>query len=248
MTKDSSLPDQTDWEMLQTGASMLCGLLGRVLFSYPERDWLKPILEHDLFDEVPFASEQPDVVSALALLGPWSNDHRGELAQESLDQLRADYTRLFIGPDRVLAPPWESVHRSVDRLLFQEQTLQVREWYRRFGLEVANIYREPDDHVALELALLSHVAGLAAKAAEDRDEAALLRLIDAERDFLAQHPVNWVPEWSEMVVRQARTVFYRGVALLTRGAIAELAALLDVAVPAWGLESDAGDRYAHGGG
>lgn len=236
MTLDRSQPNEMDSGTLQIGASMLCGLLGRILFNYPERGLLQPILEHDLFEEVPFAAGQPDVTSGQALLEAWSKGQSGQIAEETLDELRADYTRLFIGPGRVIAPPWESVHRNVDRLLFQEETLQVRDWYRRFQLEAVSLHREPDDHVGLELNFLSNLATVAAEAAENRDEVTLSRLIAAERAFLAEHPVNWVPMWCELVVREAHTDFYRGVALVTRGALAELAELLGVAIPPWSLD------------
>ena len=44
-----------------------------------------------------------------------------------LAELRDEYTRLFVGPDKLVAPPWESVYRGEDAMLFQEVTLEVRE-------------------------------------------------------------------------------------------------------------------------
>jgi TorA maturation chaperone TorD len=226
---------EPDWITVQTGASLAFGLLGRLVYSFPEKEWLQSLVEQDPFDEAPFAAEQPEVTRGLELLQAWTASHRGRLTGEAIDDIRLDYTRLFIGPGRVLAPPWESVHRSVDRLLFQEQTLQVREWYQRFGLEAANLYQEPDDHAGLELAFLSQLAAMASGAAE-QDPSAFPRLLEAERAFLAEHPIAWMPMWCELVIRHSETDFYRGVALVTRGTLAELAGLLGVAVPRWQLE------------
>ena len=57
--------------------------------------------------------------------------------------------RAFSSSAKVLTPP-ESVYFSEERLVFQEETLQVREWYRRFDLQSVKLH-EPDDHVGLEL-------------------------------------------------------------------------------------------------
>lgn len=238
MASLSSPSDRSDWETAQSGAALVFGLLGKIVFTYPEREWLQPLFEQGVFEEAPFGAEQPEVAAGLKLLDSWSQQYVRVPGSATLEELRSDYTRLFIGPDHLLAAPWESVHRSVDRLLFQEQTLQVREWYRRYGLEAVNLYREPDDHVGLELALLSHIATLAAEAADSRDEAALSRYLEAERSFVAEHPITWVPLWCELVIRQARTDFYVGVAMVIRGTLTEFAALLGVAIPPWKLDED----------
>lgn len=70
---------------------------------------------------------------------------------------------------KVLAPPWGSVYMSEERLVFQKETLEVRNWYREFGLAAENLYREPDDHIALELGFLAHLAKLEYEALKAKD-------------------------------------------------------------------------------
>lgn len=139
--------------------------------------------------------------------------------------------RLFIGPEKVLAPPWESVYFNDERNIFQEQTLQVRQWYRQFGLEPEKLHSEPDDHVGLEFAFLAHLARLALEALERDDTAAFDQYLDAQRRFLVEHPLQWVPLWATLVTENARTDFWRGVALLARGVTIALAQLHDVKLP-----------------
>ena len=114
-----------------------------------------------------------------------------------------------------------------DRLTFQAETLQVRAWYRQFGLQAVKLYAEPDDHVALELAFMAHLAQLALAAQAQGDQARLAGLLAAERAFLAEHPQRWVPGWAGQVIEQARTDFYRGLAYLTVGVLAELRRALE---------------------
>ena len=204
-----------------TGEALVFKLLGKLIFEYPERNWIQSLADERVFDEIPFGAGQPAMTAGLALLQQWSRTDK-----ETSDNLRADYTRLFIGPGNVLASPWESVYFNDERLTFQSQTLQVRGWYRRFGLVTVNLYKEPDDHAGLELAFLAHLAQLGIAAVEEGDEARLDELEDAQRQFLTSHAGRWMPAWCDLITTYARTDFYRGVAWVTKGALAELAAVL----------------------
>ena len=128
------------------------------------------MIAEDIFAEVPFASEQPDVIAGLNLLQQWSQANRGGISPDAFDAIRIDNTRLFLGPGKVLAAPWESVHFTEERLVFQQQTLQVRGWYSRFGLEVIKLHQEPDDHIGLELEFLAHLANLGLQSLESKTQ------------------------------------------------------------------------------
>ena len=54
-----------------------------------------------------------------------------------LDAWKAEYTRLFVGPAALPAPPWESVYTSHGRLVMQPSTLEVRSAYHKCGFEPA---------------------------------------------------------------------------------------------------------------
>lgn len=213
-------------EML-AGEFLLFGLLGKLLYNQPAQEEIQALVEDELFSDAPFASDHPDVLDGLALLQKWAAAY-GEDGSAGLSDLQTDWTRLFAGGGLAPIAPWESVYYSEERLLFGESTLDVRAWYRRFGLELANLHHEPDDHIGLELLFIAHLAHLGLAALEEGDEAALARAIGAQRDFCRQHLLVWAPTWSEQMVTLAHTDFYRGLALVVRGALAELAGRLDV--------------------
>jgi TorA maturation chaperone TorD len=223
-------PDIPKWEDLLTGEVLLFGLLGKALYQEPEKDWVDSLVVEQVFEDAPLQLQHPDAKQGLALLQGFSREIESGMSEQAFDELRLDYTRLFIGPGKVLAPPWESVYFSEDRLVFQEQTLQVRGWYRRFGLQAEKLYNEPDDHVGLELAFLAHLASLGLKALGEEDRERFFALLDSQRDFLSQHVLRWAPQFCEQVVAKARTEFYKGIALLTRGALFDLAGLLEVEI------------------
>ncbi len=126
-----------DWVSFLTGELLAATLLGKILYTDPEREWLQSLADENIFAESPLGNAQPDVQLGLNLLQSWAETARGAFTENAFDELRDDYTRLFLGPATVLAPPWESVYFNDERMVFQEQTMQVRGWYQRFELEFA---------------------------------------------------------------------------------------------------------------
>ncbi len=230
ITENIELSTQ-EWQEKLTGELLLFTLLGKMLLQIPEKSWLQPILDEDLFTEAPFAEQQADVIQGLALLEQWAQTHHGTLTSEGITDLKADYTRLFTGLAKTPVAPWESVFFTEERLVFQKQTQDVRNWYRHYGMAVNNQYKEPEDHIGLELTFLAHLAkmGLAALAAHN--PADFEQTLAAQRDFASKHLFLWAPLWCNVIQKHAKTDFYRGLALVVNGAVIELAAVLNLSIP-----------------
>ncbi len=215
----------SNWKESLEGEALFFGLVARALYRPPDVAWLESLIADDVFSGAPFAADRPDTQAGLDLLQAWSREHGGGLEAQAAE-LAVDYTSLFVGSGVPAAPPWESFFLSDYHLLFQKQTDQVREWYARFELYASGPDRVPDDHLALELGFLAHLAQLAAQAAEAEDAPRLEELLAAQRDFLQEHLAKWAPEWCKLVCAKATTDFYRGMGLLVAGGLAELALLL----------------------
>lgn len=115
-----------------------------------------------------------------------------EAAADEDGRLRSEYTRLFLGPEKLPAPPWESVYVTGEPLLFQESTLAVRDAYRRSGFVSAGYPREADDHVAIELDLMATLASKTCDTvAGDRG------VLEAQLAFLEEHLLAWVDSFAE---------------------------------------------------
>jgi TorA maturation chaperone TorD len=99
--------------------------------------------------------------------------------------------------------------------------LQVRAWYRKYGLQSEQLYHEPDDHLGLELSFLAHLAQLGLQALDQQDTAALDQLLREQQAFLGEHPLRWAQAWCDLVNQHARTDFYRGIAWMVNGALEE---------------------------
>lgn len=141
------------------------------------------------FDEL-FAGEKADaVVGFLSALK----------VAEPNDDLKREYTRLFVGPDKLKAAPWESVYLSGDRMIFQESTLKVRNHYRSQGF-IPELYpKVADDHIALELDYLAKLA----ERATGRD----LESMQASKAFLEEHVLAWTPDYATDLEQQTGRLY-----------------------------------------
>lgn len=98
------------------------------------------------------------------------------------EQVKREYRTLFIGPEEMPAPPWESVYMGEEAALFQEVTLEVRKAYRAFGMQAEAYQRVPDDSLALELAFMSGLAERALNAFRGEDRAEGERCLSGSLD------------------------------------------------------------------
>ena len=230
MTQIQLSDDKEQWIEELTGEFLLFGLLGKLLYENPEQSLLTQLVDDDVFADAPFAASQDSVQEGLVLLQQWAQAFRADAAGTTLD-LKADYTRLFVGTIQLPLSPWESVYYNEERLLFQESTTDVRRWYRRFGLQAINLRKEPDDHIGLELAFMAHLAQHALVELSFDDQSAFHEVLERQREFSQRHLLLWTPLWCTQMVEYAQTPFYRGLALLLRGALDELAQLLGIPLP-----------------
>jgi len=224
----SFLAKSIDWEITLTGQVLTLGLLSNILYSEPELAMLQQLAEEAVFSEVPFAETQPKTIAGLKLLTNWSKRLLSDVKVMAFEEVKVDYVRLLVGTEDFNTPPWESVYFNDERMIFQEETLKVRAWYRRFGLASEKLYNEPDDHIALEISFIAHLASLSLEAINANDQSTFEKTLMAQHDFLEEHLLQWAPTWCTLLYENARTDFYKGVALLLQGVLIELGEIFDI--------------------
>ncbi len=188
--------------------------LGRVYLEPPQTSFIAGIVTDDLFSHWPLpVTDKSDSHRGLALLARFSRQWQPSL----IDDLSQDYTRLFIGLERTLAPPYESVYLSRDHIIFERQTLEVRDFYKQADLEIPRLHKEPDDHIGYELNFASFLCRQ-----ESDSHLETLSL------FLESHLLKWAHLFCRRVWDHAAYDYFKGNALLTTGTLESLARLLGV--------------------
>jgi TorA maturation chaperone TorD len=192
------------------------GLLARAFLTEPAPEWIRSLAESDAASLFPYADEPGSIQEGARELAAYLADP-GSATREGHDRLLWDYTRMFVGPNRLPAPPYESVYRSPDRLLFQMETLAVRQAYQAYGLAPARVGAEPDDQIGLELQFLYETCRSAAQAAAADDSAALEQVLRDQARFLDEHLLMWAGDFAADVLGNAEVGFYRAMAHLLAG-------------------------------
>lgn len=198
--------------------------LGKAFYEPPTVEFLTTLTQDHLFDEWPLDGDNAALCDGLGLLQAYC----AAWDDSAIDALKSDYAHLFVGPQRLAAPPWESVYRSEEHLLFGEETLQVRTLYRQYGMALPEGNRHPDDHFGLEMYFVAHLCHLAIEALEREQWLMLNQLRDALRGFVQAHVMQWADQFLSDVGAGAATRYYQGLARLTAGCLALTAATWQV--------------------
>jgi TorA maturation chaperone TorD len=136
-------------------------------------------------------------------------------AGADLQELRIDYTRLFLGPTNTLAQPYGSVWLERRQSLMQDSTAAVLGLYAEAGYEIDESFRDLPDHIAAELEFLYLLLFRRAEAMRNDDAAAGARHAELQRRCLDEHLGRWVPAFTAAMRTGAETAFYRELAALT---------------------------------
>lgn len=114
----------------------------------------------------------------------------------ALDLAHDEYTRLFYGPNKLCAYPFETAYRERKPIILSANTLAVRRYYEMYGYECAAKGTVAEDHVSI---MCSYMAKLSERTNAEfdcgnRDET--VGLLQTQRAFIAEHMANWLPEFA----------------------------------------------------
>ncbi len=129
--------------------------------------------------------------------------------------MQYDFNRLFIGPDVLQAPPYESCYRNPDKTLMQAETLKVREKYLRAGLAISRKNVEPDDFIGFELEFLLFLLS---------DESG--EMTELTNQFLTEHLLVWYKDHVEAIRENTKHPICLGMAGILEAVMMKLETIL----------------------
>ena len=136
-----------------------------------------------------------------------------------LEAIKNEYTKLLVGPGKLIAYPWESTYCGKETLLFQESTLRVRQFYRKYGYLPQAYPHVADDHISLELHFMAKLSQRALEAFQQEDLQAARNLLEGQQIFMKYHLLNWIPQYAENMKKSKTTHMYPQFALATEAFI-----------------------------
>jgi len=194
-------------ELLLSNRLFLYSLMHKLFGREPDEELLNILTDEHTGEAFGLLSEEEkDIMDRTAV---FLSEIREEKQNPAfLEEAKDEYTRLFIGPMSLVAPPWESVYGQKDAMLFQESTLEVRNTYRQYGLIPEGYPHVADDSLALELHFMALLAqrGLDAFYAGKNDD--LTADLTGSSDFLKKHLLVWVPKFLERMKGAKTNILY----------------------------------------
>lgn len=194
--------------------SSLYGFLASVYRTEPAEELLREIRKDSFKDALKAVGV--DLGKAL----------EGDLDKKLLDDLAVEYTRLFIGPGKHVAPYAAVYLGGEGASLWGPETIWVKKFIEAAGFDYRTDYHDLPDHVAVELEFMQEITANEAEALENEDRVRAEKLKRIEEEFMTTHMVKWVPRFCRRVQDQAEFPFYRAMARLTEDFILSEAATL----------------------
>lgn len=129
-----------------------------------------------------------------------------------LEELKIDFAALFVGPYKLLAPPYGSVYLE-DGKLIGDSTVDVSNCYQREKLDIVTM--DAPDHIAIELEFMYCLVTRQIEATRDENLQELQSCQSKQASFLQLHLGRWISVFADNVKNNAKTEFYRNLAQLT---------------------------------
>lgn len=135
------------------------------------------------------------------------------ISQYSVTELLVEYTRLFIGPFGLVAPPYSSVYFGDNNVLMSEETLRVINFYTRMGLKFnAEEVKDAPDHVVIETEFMYHLLFNEAKELEAGNIAQAEHFWQSQHEFFTKHYQKWVPKFCKKITDNTKNDYYKELA------------------------------------
>jgi TorA maturation chaperone TorD len=199
--------------------NMLLYFAGTMLMYEPNHECIRDFWNEGILKTLPVSSNNPRFVKAASQLrNSISNDDGTFL------MMKKDYISLFNGSGSSFAPPYESVYRSKDNLMFDIQTTEVRDFYRSYGWESNFKNKIPDDHLGIELLFLTLMIE---KYLDLDDKVCHVEMKSEIIRFIDQHILSWVPLWNEHIQTYANTLSYKGIGTLIHACVEDMSDILE---------------------
>jgi TorA maturation chaperone TorD len=166
---------------------------------------VQPVLEHLASaqggTELKKASELLSTVSSKAAV------LEGKERKKLLTDLAIEFASLFVNPgqqmgrERVL--PWESGYFTTPPRMYGPPYHEVIEAYRMVGFEKPKEYSEPEDHIAMELEFMAHLARLTTASIDNGKADFALGYLKLQKEFLKDHLLRWVGKFSDKLMKNS---------------------------------------------
>lgn len=173
----------------------------------PSEDFVEKLLGDEV--ELPDDSINDPMDEGFEMLATWREENATRAVEEVCEDLRKEYTELFVGP-RPPILPHETFYRD-DTEFIGEGLAEVEASYSAAGWPLPDEYPEENDFIAVEMAFLRN---LIERQRNGKEEA-----VGFERVFLEEHLDHWIDDFVEDMREKADEGLFLAAALVCQGLV-----------------------------
>lgn len=157
-----------------------------------------------------------NLTSALEQVCPEAADYsikmRKAMLEEKEESMTVEYTKLFVGPFELLAPPYGSYYLDRRKRVMGDSTMQVLEMYKKMNLSFDEDFKEMPDHVAVELEFMYFLIEKESQALDQSNLKLLLICTEIKEIFFNQFLLKWMPSFCRRIKDNTQSKFYDALA------------------------------------
>lgn len=135
--------------------------------------------------------------------------------------IKIEYTRLFLGPKRPIASPYESVYTSYRKQIFGESAIAVKKQYEEMGLKIQSKAHIPEDFIGYELEFMYYLAYFTVILCDDNNFEKINDIIKYQQRFLEEHLKNWIEQFTSDIVENTNMEYFKVLGKFTKEFIIE---------------------------
>lgn len=143
---------------------------------------------------------------------PFSAAMEESLRKFGDEDLLVEYSRLFVGPFGLKAPPYGSVYLDGERRVMGDSTMAVIRMYEEEGLSGHVEFADLPDHVSVELEFMSYLLFKEIEALRKSDIGSAFEAKRKQEKFLTEHLGRWIAPFCEKIKEETQNGFYSALA------------------------------------
>ncbi len=202
-------------------AAGIAKLLHNVYFAYPSTDFINLLAQNEISKSWHMFASNEDYHLGVSHLSSYLESWNGD----KLTELMLDYGDLYFGASMPLALPWGSCWLTEQRLLNDTSTHELLRFYSDHGIELQLDKNQPADHIGIFLSVISQLLTVMSDPTKESlhlESKQILTLL------LSNHLLTWSEPFLQASIDNAKTDFYRGMALLLRDLLHALTTELNI--------------------
>jgi TorA maturation chaperone TorD len=130
----------------------------------------------------------------------------------SENDLLVAYTKLFVGPNELLAPPYGSVYLDGEKIVMGDSTMAAIKMYEDQGLSMDGDFKNLPDHIAVEMEFMYYLIFMETEALEKSEWDRSRDFIKTQELFLDQFLNRWVKPFCDKIKQGTDNEFYTSLA------------------------------------